>query len=111
MPEIIASLTEHETRMADSRAAAIVHAETSAGKLLADISYNQLRVMTGFNTSLEARAARAKLIGDKRKAEKATLLAELLSNRWASWQARGRPVNEVTYDKDGNPVLLVEGVN
>ncbi len=110
MPEIIASLTEHETRMADSRAAAIVHAETSAGKLLADISYNQLRVMTGFNTSLEARAARAKLIGDKRKAEKATLLAELLSDRWVSWAARGRPINEVTYSTDGNPVLLAEGV-
>ncbi len=97
-------------RLEESYLDLIKHAEEATGKLINDISYNQLRTLKGFNTSLESRASRAKILKEKLKKEQNITKVNLLDNRWNSWKSRGSPVNEVSYDKDGNPILLAEKV-
>ncbi len=109
MPEIIASLTEHETRMADSRAAIIEHAEKVAGKLFAEIGYNQLRVMRGFNPSLESRSVLSRLLNEKLQAEQDAESKQQFVDRVARFVARGSLTDEVVRYGEGRYGLTKDG--
>lgn len=109
MPEVIEQSTSHAIIMADSRAAAIAHAEKIAGKVFPDISYNQLRVMRGFNTSLETRSVLANLRDEKLRSEQAAESKQQFVARVERFVARGSLVDEVIRYGEGQYGLTQDG--
>lgn len=100
---------EYDARLVATRGSIEAHAEKVTAKRYDQITATELETVGPPNKGARTRGEFARRVQNKKRIEKAAMMRQFISDRFAAWEAAGRPADQVIYDSDGNISLRPEG--